>query len=297
MGSTANVMVVGDDECGTLNQRARVMIDDFERAWSRFLPDSDISRLNAAGGEPVRVQPSTITLIESMVQAWYVTNGAFDPTLLVPLVSLGYGSSWHEPAPATSLRSDAICRGRPDLIRRDAGSNVVRLDVGTVLDPGAIGKGLAADLVADELLQLGARGVMVDIGGDIAVRGDARGATGWTIAIDGSDDVLLLRSGGVATSGTELHRWHQAGQVHNHVLDPGTGASLPIGNDDVVEVTVAAGTAAWAEVFATALLVDGVAPGLSRVEQHQVAARVRMGDGSVAHSTGWDELARRGVSR
>src|SRR5687767_12493408 len=65
-----------------------------ERCWSRFLPDSDLSRLNRACGRPVTVDPSTITLITAMAAGARDTHGAFDPTLLVALVGLGYGPSW-----------------------------------------------------------------------------------------------------------------------------------------------------------------------------------------------------------
>ena len=289
MGSSADVVVLGPSG---LVDHAREMIHHFERCWSRFLPHSDISRLNAAGGAPVRVDPSTMLLVTSMIRGWRATSGRFDPTLLAPLIALGYDSSWEDPTRVTSLPAGAAWRGNPDAIAIDPAADLVRLPVGTMLDPGAIGKGLAADLVADELRACGAEGALVDIGGDIAVRGAAPHTSGWAIAIDRSDEALLLLHGGVATSGTERRRWPGGdGSPCHHVLDPARGAPLPEGRGDIAEVTLIAGTAARAEVWATAVLVAGAEAGLAGVDRAGLAARIRLGDGTVLHGERWREFA------
>ena len=171
-GHTADVIVAGDP---ALAERGRRMIEHFERCWSRFSAASDVSRLNRANGSARSVDPSTVTLVTAMVNGWRATGGTFDPT--------------------------EGC-GNPDDIRIDATRNLVCLPPGVTLDAGAIGKGLAAHLVADELMRLGAVSVVVDMGGDIAVRGDS------TIAVEGSDDVVRLHHGGIATSGA-ARAWHR----------------------------------------------------------------------------------------
>ncbi len=149
MGCRATAVIVGPDDLLTA---AREHIDDLERAWSRFLPDSDITRLNLADGAPRRVQPSTVRLVGAMIDAWRATGGAFDPTLLVPLVALGYSHSWCAATGSTSLAAGIAWRGRPDLIGVDVRHSIVQLPPHTALDAGGIGKGLAADMVADAIM-------------------------------------------------------------------------------------------------------------------------------------------------
>ena len=92
MGSSVEVVVVG---CRPeLLDVAKSSIDHHERHWSRFLPDSDISRLNHAAGSTVHIDPATVVLLRAMIDGWRATTGAFDPTLLAPLVGLGYAASW-----------------------------------------------------------------------------------------------------------------------------------------------------------------------------------------------------------
>jgi thiamine biosynthesis lipoprotein len=135
------------------------------------------------------------------------------------------------------------------------GTGVVSLPPGAVVDPGAIGKGLAADLVSAELVADGAAGALVSVGGDLRVAGRAP-AGGWIVALDhdGSEPIgsVALVAGGVATSSILRRRWWTpAGRVH-HVIDPRTGRPT---SGAAIACTVVAGEAWWAEALATAVIV------------------------------------------
>ena len=132
-------MVAGDV---SLLAEARRLIEHLERCWSRFLPASDLSRLNAARGAAVAVDPSTIVLLEAMVHGFIATDGAFDPTLLAPLVGLGYAASWHDSSAVTSVPAGSTLSGRIDEVAVDVAASVAQLPVGTIVDAGGIGKGL-----------------------------------------------------------------------------------------------------------------------------------------------------------
>ena len=144
----------------------------------------------------------------------------------------------------------------------DAADGTVSLPAGLGLDPGAIGKGLAADIVADELLTAGATAVLVNLGGDIALRGTpAEGE--WAIAVDDerlpreqadrTHTIITLDTdrAGIATSTTLKRRWAQ-GRRH-HVIDPRTGG---MSTSPLVQATIIAGTACDAEVRATSALLQ-----------------------------------------
>ena len=168
-----------------LLELARTAIDHLEQCWSRFRPGQ-----RHQPPEPRRRvddrprRPGDGGSVRAMVDGWRATAGAFDPTLLAPLVGLGYAASWHDPAAVTSVPHGARPRARS---RPSCGSMPIAtssfLPSGMCLDAGGIGKGLAADLVVEQLLDAGAAGASVSIGGDVAVRGTAPQEGGWLVGV------------------------------------------------------------------------------------------------------------------
>lgn len=293
MGCAVEIEVVGGDEA--LLALARRLIDDLERHWSRFLPASDVSRLNAARGAPVAVDPSTLALLEAMVHGFIATDGAFDPTLLAPLVGLGYAASWHDSSAITSVPAGSTLSGRIDEVAIDAVASVAQLPVGTIIDAGGIGKGLAADRVVAALLTAGAQGAMVNIGGDLVVAGDGPANGDWLIGVADAHDPeievvqLALGDGGVATSGTFRRAWTAGdGTPVHHLLDPATGRPTAGRAESlaVVQSTVVAGSGMWAEVFTKSVMVGGTAA-LARLDELGLGARAVLADGSVQCNARW----------
>lgn len=300
MSCSAHAVVVAADPDPLLELVAR-RLDELERRWSRFLGDSEISGLNTAGGAPRRCSPDTVALVETMVRAWHATGGAFDPTMLGALVELGYAASRSDATTRTSLAGDVRPIGRPDLVLVDPTTGTVRLPPGTSLDPGGVGKGLAADLIVLELLDAGADGALVEIGGDLRVAGRAPEPGGWPIEIGSTHGVgaalVELVAGGVATSSSRLRTW-DSGRRH-HLLDPktllptsGNGAGDDEAGDDVVGCTVVAGSAAWAEAFTKVAFVEGRTAALAVFDRAGLAARITTEDGRVHHSDAWEAFAR-----
>ena len=297
MGSSVEVVVVG---CRPeLLDVAKSSIDHHERHWSRFLPDSDISRLNHAAGSTVHIDPATVVLLQAMIDGWRATTGAFDPTLLAPLVNLGYAASWDDSAAVTSLPLDALRRADLDLLVIDKAQCTATTPRGMCLDAGGIGKGLAADLVVGYLIDAGADGASVSIGGDLAVRGRAPQPDGWIIGIadpmssgdtDVEDGQLMMVEGGVATSGTLRRRWVDAegGSTH-HLLDPATGRPVRHARE-LIAATVVAGTAAWAEVWTKTLMVRGAAA-LEVLDDLGLGARVTDADATRSVNGAWSAFA------
>ncbi|HEX7097142.1 MAG TPA: FAD:protein FMN transferase [Acidimicrobiales bacterium] len=254
MGTVARVVVV--DGAPGLAARAAESLARLERAWSRFLDDSEVSACNRAGGRPVRVGDATRILLRAAVTGWRATSGAFDPSVLDAMIVNGYGPGGFgdDDRPITQRIAAPGLGG----VRIDDAAGTVTLPPSVRFDPGGIGKGLAADLVTAELRGAGARGALVDVGGDIRVFGHAPSAGGWTIGVqhpldtDRDDACLAIADGAVATSSTLGRRWTRAGASQHHVVDPSTGEPA---RGDFVAATVVAGAAWWAEVVATALLV------------------------------------------
>ena len=246
-------------------------IESLERRWTRFDDSSELSRLNAGGGRPVIVSDETMTLIRHMIAAFRLTGGRYDPSMLDSIRSLGYSESFAEVrAGIDNGTTTTAAIPRPDTPGDVAGRienielieriNAVRLPEGLHLDPGGIGKGLAADLLCDEAVRAGATGVLADVGGDIACRGTAPGGGPWRIALGGTagaetrsdETVVELRDGAVATSEIAARSWSSPDGDRHHLLDPSTG--LPL--DRVTGATVIAGSAWWAEAMTKAALVS-----------------------------------------
>lgn len=257
MGTTARVLVVGANP--SLAEAALHRVDDIETRWSRFRADSELSRLNAAAGAPCLVSADLFTLVDHLVGAWRRTAGRFDPAVYDAMIGLGYDRSFTTiDSPILRDLDDATpgCAG----IRLQASTQMVWLPAGVHLDPGGLGKGLAADMVAREVMDAGAAGVLVDLGGDIRVMGDSPDGDAWQIGIEHPERVdvtvamVATRDGGIATSSRRKRRWQSAdGTEVHHVLDP--RSAHPAGTR-WASATVIAATAVEAEVGATVVLLD-----------------------------------------
>lgn len=276
MGSAC--LITADVDCATLVAAER-RVTLLEHRWSRFRPDSDVTRLNEAGGEAIEVDPATILLLAAMVRGWRATGGLFDPTLLVASIDHGQRRSRERPELCTAIPAGARRRGDAASIAIDAASGTARLPLGTAIDPGGIGKGLAADLVVEELIVGGATGAMASIGGDVRVAGASPHEGGWRVrCAEPNPETFQVREGGVATSGCDV-RGH-------HVLDPALGAPARA----VREATVVAGSAWWAEVGTKALMVASSCA-LDALDRQHFAARVSYADGRVARNETWKAFA------
>jgi thiamine biosynthesis lipoprotein len=305
MGSDAHLIVVGGPT-GIIDQAGR-RIDDLERRWSRFLDDSEISRLNRLAGRWVQVSPETVTLIRRALDAWRLSGGSFDPTVLGDMIRSGYDRSFDLLGPGHSAGRSLLGIGADEIT---IDGDRVRLAAGTGFDPGGIGKGLAADLVAAEVMAAGAEGACVNLGGDVRVTGagpdGAEGAcvnlggdvrvTGagpdgaaWTVAVEHPWSpeplaLLGLAEGAVATSTTLRRAWHIEGQPRHHLIDPQTG--LP-SDTDLTLATVVAADAWVAEVLAKAVLLAGSAHPFDIIGGTGAQALVVDRDGGITASAGF----------
>ncbi len=236
---------------------ARAEIDACERALSRFDPESELSRLNAAAGAWAPIGERLWAALRLAVLGREATNGRFDPTILPALVAAGYDRSFealdHRPANPTAWRAGAAVE-----VDQDRGR--ARVARASAVDLGGIGKGFAAGRAVEAMRAAWPRmpGALVDLGGDIAVWGRPPEGGPWLLAIadprvpEASLCTLAVETGGVATSGRDCRRFGPDASLH-HLIDPATGAPHRGGP---LAVSVVAPDAAWAELHSTALAVS-----------------------------------------
>lgn len=288
MGSEAHVLLAGGGAEDLAYARQRIA--SLEALWSRFLPDSEISRLNATGSQRVSVE--TLELVHLAVEGFEATDGLFDPTILDALIASGYDRTFDDLDPNGPRGTRPIAVPGCDAITFD-GDRIV-MQPGATFDPGGIGKGYAADLVCEELrARPGVRGACVNLGGDLRVAGAGPDEEPWVIEIEDPFGraplgVVALEDGAIATTSRTRRRWRRGGAEHHHVIDPRSGVSADGG---LASVTVIAGDAWWAEVVAKAIFVGGAEHAGAITRGAAVESFVVADDGSVV------DLTRSAVSR
>ena len=295
MGTEVQLVAVGVEDPGPLEE-VRELITSWEARWSRFQADSELSRLNASAGRPVSVAGGTFALVEAAVQAWRLTGGRFDPTVLPALAAAGYDRSFErvEPdCPAVPVASPGVPGCAGIVLQRDTG--LVFLPAGVSLDLGGIAKGHAADRAVVALLARGAVGALANLGGDVRMAGAAPDGENWTVGIDDPHDpgrdlgVLTLVAGAVATSSRTRRRWVRSGRVLHHLIDPATGAPAEAGVDAAV---IVAGHALWAEVLAKAALIAGPDEGAALVGRSGATGLLILDSGETIRLPGLEEYLR-----
>jgi len=232
-------------------------------ACSRFRSDSDLARVNAAAGRTRTVSPLFAAALAVAVRAAEQTDGDVDPTLGAALAAAGYDRDFAGlPAdgPPVVPRPPSRLGWRDIEVDLDAGT--VRVPPGAALDLGATAKAFGADRSADLIASTLQVGVLVNLGGDIAMAGPLS-AAGWPVRVtdrpvhddDGSSgQVVHLHGGGLATSSTVVRRWRRGGSICHHILDPRTGLPAePVWRT----VTVTAATCVDANTASTAAVVRG----------------------------------------
>jgi FAD:protein FMN transferase len=241
-----------------------------DRIFSRFLPESELNRVNAAAGRPVRVSQAFAEMLEVALAASRETGGLVDPALGAELEAAGYDADFaslvDDPRPAVV----AVAPRKRTELRLDGRSLVV--PDGARLDLNGIVKGKTVD---DALALLDGEG-FVSAGGDLAVRGSI------VAALPGGGTVGLER-GALATSGTDRRRWLRGGQLQHHLIDPGTGSPA---SSPWEQVTVCGLSCVGADVAAKAAFLLG-ARGPAWLDVRGLPGRFVAAAGDVVVNRAW----------
>jgi thiamine biosynthesis lipoprotein len=272
MGTRGELLLDAPDGPGARAALARAgrEIARLEGVFSRFLPGSELSRLNRA--RRMRVGADMARVLRAAIEMRDRTGGRFDPAVGAAVVGAGYDRTFVELGDDPRPPAPAACGGP---IALEPASGEARLGPGVLLDLGGLAKGDAADRARDLLAPAGP--CLVNLGGDVAVAGEP--AIGpWPVGLDGPSGglTLALGRGGLATSGTDRRRWRRGGRPAHHAIDPRTGAPA---ETDLVRATAVAATAAEADALATALLVAGEAGARRLARRLRVPAALVTADG------------------
>jgi thiamine biosynthesis lipoprotein len=292
-GTSVVLGVTRPEALGAARARLDEVLEAVEQAASRFRPESEIHSVNAyAGRGRIMISSTLFDLITVALWAAEATGGACDPTIADALISLGYDRDFDaleghaRRAPSAPLPAPGIGG-----IVLDASDSTLSLPRGVHLDLGATAKARAVDLAAERIAASLGTGVLVDVGGDLRVAGQAP-KDGWAIGItksartdgiDEVDEVVSLGDGAMASSSSEVRTWDQAGLQRHHVVDPRTGSSA---ETPFSMITVVAASCVEANAASTAGLVWGE-DALFEIAQRGLPARLVRRTGAVERIGGW----------
>jgi thiamine biosynthesis lipoprotein ApbE len=299
IGTSVHLIVT---EPAALEPACRMLHEDLaavDAACSRFRADSEIVALDRAPQVegttgPVTVGPLLAEALGVALRAAAFTDGDVDPTVGGAMAAVGYDRDFDlvlRDGPPVTLTVRSVPGWRE--VQFDEQARLLSLPTGLRLDLGATAKAWTADRAAGRIAADLACGVLVNLGGDIAVAGEGP-AGGWRIRVqdvtghpedppDGPSAVVAIHSGGLATSSTAARRWRRGGDVLHHILDPRSGLPTP---PVWRTVSVAAGTCIDANVASTAAIIRGdAAP--AWLAGLGLAARLVAESGAVLTLGGW----------
>jgi FAD:protein FMN transferase len=291
IGTTATVVVQDPDQGDLAESVLARVLDEIDVVCSRFREDSELAMLHAESGRAVRVSALLFEALEVACRVAARTGGAVDPTVGNAMCALGYDADLDEvmarrPSPPRALGEV------PGYwhVQLNSRTRTVRIPRGVRLDLGSSAKALAADRAAARIAQAVHGGVLVSLGGDVAVAGPPP-RNGWAVGIAHEsstpaaevDQVVAIRQGGLASSAAGARTWKSGScQVH-HIVDPRTG--------DCIEphwslVSATGSSCVEANLVTTASLVWG-ADALEALLRFDQSARLVRFDGKVFTVNGW----------
>lgn len=291
MGTSFSVKLVAppdDVDREKLQQDIRRTLERIEDLMSTYRAESELSAFNAnLSTDWFGVSAELCAAIEQALSVCELTGGAFDVTI-APLVNLwgfGPGGTISTPPSGDRVTEALTLVGHSSLETRCATPALRKRHPGIVLDLSGWAKGYAVDELADLLDERTLTNYLVEIGGELRLRGHNAGGEAWSIAIErpvagarGVQTVVRLTDAAVATSGDYRNFFERDGVRYSHTIDPRTGRPV---EHELASVTVIDESAAFADGMATGLLVLGPDAGLELATGGNLAAYflVRAEDG------------------
>lgn len=267
MGTVMTHKAFGSDAEDSLAAVCRE-VARLEGLLSRFLPDSDIGRVNrSAGIKGERVSPETFEVLSRAVEYSQAFAGCFDVTV-APLVTL-----WNAAKESLAQPDEASIRQVLPLVNyrdlmldpREMTAGLRR--AGQSIDLGGIGKGFAADTIADVFRRFGITSAYCNLGGNVVTVGAKPDGSPWQIGIQHPrQESSLIGSVAVVnqtvvTSGDYQRSYTDGqGKRHHHILDPTTGYPSESG---LISVSIVTDKSVAADPLCTMLFVAGMEKGLA----------------------------------
>lgn len=237
-------------------------INRFETSFSRFFPESELSRFNLQAGKTVAITPEFKKILEICKEMSQKTNGIFNPFVLPSLQRAGYIGSWPKPDKTESSVDYRQKGSSVDINQLIIGQNSAKIPKNSALDLGGIGKGYLLDQLSEFAEKQNIDRYWFSLGGDIICSGRDIDDKPWSISISDAvspeKTIEKISNNGqkiaIATSGIIKRQGRYMGKKWHHLIDPRTGKPALT---NVLTATVCAETAVVADVAAKCLVIGG----------------------------------------
>lgn len=243
----------------------------YEEKFSRTIKTSEISKINHAGGKPVKVSSDTFELVEKGVYYSRLSGGKFDITI-APLSEL-----WDfKNNPGNIPDAEAIKEARSHvnykaILFNSADSTIQLSDPQAAIDLGGIAKGYIADRIKEYLKAAGIKQAIIDLGGNVLTVGGKNGNTPYNIGIqkpfaDKNETAAAIKvlDQSIVTSGIYERYFKVNDKIYHHILDPQSGYPC---ETDVIGVTIRSDNSADGDALSTICLSLGLEEGLAFINQ------------------------------
>lgn len=283
----------GDAQAAAFERAVISWVGAFEARYSRFRPDSLVSRINAAAGrEWTTVDAEMEGLLKLCDALHFMTQGILDPTAL-PLIRLwNYRAETPRVPSAAEIAAARALVGWKKVQRRPG--QVFLPEAGMALDFGGFGKEYAVDFVAQIAVNHGLPAALVDFGHDLRAVGAPPGRPAWHIGLEDprkpgtATGSIAVVGKGVASSGDYLRCFVIGGRRYGHIIDPRTG--WPVANG-CTQATVVAASCLQAGVLSTTAFVLGVPKGIDFIHDSPGAEGVLITGQARAQTRGFFNYA------
>lgn len=281
MGTIFSIHIVSDGSKLNkikLESEINKILIDINNLMSTWINDSEISKINKMPTHQwIPVSDDTLYVIDLAQSVSQKTNSAFDITV-GPLIQLwGFGTNGEKPfVPDDKSIKKALLRAGNNNLLIDIKKRSIYKKAPINIDLSAIAKGFAVDKIAEHLDKYNFSDYLVEVGGEIRLKGKKSGAKNWRIAIETplstvrkTHQIIEITNHAIATSGDYRNYFEKNGQRYSHTIDPFTGKPI---THNLASVTVVSDTAAYADAIATALMVMGPEKGYEFCEKNEIAA-------------------------
>jgi len=237
-----------------------------EARFSVTLPNSGVSKINSANGEPVSVDRETIALLKKACSISEQVDGAFDITIH-PLVTLWGFHEGEQHVPSQAQISASLAR--VDYKKAEFRDQTVTLPADMQIDLGGIAKGYCGEQLRSILQENGITSALLTLGGNVEAIGTKPDGSAWRIAIRDPHDeqqvlgIIEVTDRAVVTAGSYQRYFEQDGIRYHHILDPKTGYPADSG---LCSVTVVSKSGTLADALSTAFFVLGTEPSLALLD-------------------------------
>ena len=280
MGTTYNIKVVGENiDTVKLQQGIDDKLKQLNQEMSTYIKDSELSRFNQSTSlEPISVSTGLARVVKEAIRLGALTQGALDVTV-GPLVNLwGFGPEYRpETVPSDELL--IATKARVGLDKLTFANGMLAKKIPDIyVDLSTIAKGYGVDLVAEYIEDNGINNYLVEIGGEMRLKGFKHTGELWHVAIEkpltnerAVHQIIVPKDNAVATSGDYRIYFEADGQRFSHIIDPKTGKPI---NHKLVSVTVIHPSSMTADGLSTAMMVMGEEKALAFAEENDLAVYI-----------------------